>query len=94
MFLVAKIYIDIHILLINYFLLLINIHIVIHKGPEIDPKNNIQVTGVPIFAVLAVFYAVKTLKTKQKSKMNIEGSFFKFWFIFCSFSIFVLFLGF
>ena len=44
----------IHILLINYFLLLINIHIVIHKGPEIEPKNNTQVTGVPIFAVLAM----------------------------------------
>ena len=57
MFLVAKIYI--HILLINYFLLLINIHIVIHKGPEIEPKNNIQVIGVPIFAVLAVFSAVE-----------------------------------
>ena len=38
----GKIYI--YILLINYFLLSINIHIVIHKGPEIEPKNNSQVT--------------------------------------------------
>ena len=30
-----------NILLINYFSLLFNIHIVIYKGPEIEPNNNI-----------------------------------------------------
>ena len=47
-----NIYIDIHLLLIYYFLLLINIHIVLHKEPKIEPINNIQFIGFPIFAVI------------------------------------------